>query len=79
MADQRPDWAALRAVFSRLPSASAEASSAAGEDRLAEVQDPEALARDLAEERAAIMEYEGGLSRKRAEALAYEAQGLKGP
>jgi hypothetical protein len=34
---------------------------------------------DLAEERAAILEFEAGLTRARAEALAYRAQGLPPP
>lgn len=34
---------------------------------------------DSAEERAAILEFEGGLTRARAEALAYRAQGLQPP
>ena len=34
---------------------------------------------DLAEERAAILEFEGGLKRAWAEALAYRAQGLPPP
>jgi len=37
------------------------------------------LALELAEERAAIMEHDGGLTRRRAEALAYQAHGLKPP
>lgn len=38
-----------------------------------------ALRLDLARERAAIMEYEGGLLRKAAEACAYRAHGLLPP
>lgn len=34
---------------------------------------------DLAEERAAILEFDGGMTRARAEALAYRAHGLPPP
>lgn len=71
MADSGPDWEALGRVFAALPSASAELSHAP--------DDGDALARELAEERAAIMEYDGGLARELAERLAYQAQGLQPP
>jgi hypothetical protein len=53
------DWAALHKVF-------ASPAPCAEDDHL-----PRWLALDLAEERAAIMEYCGGLSRKEAEAYAF--------
>lgn len=62
-----PDWAALGRVFgglTRTPSA-AEARAEAEE-----------LARDLAEERAAILEFCAGMPRAEAERRAYEAHGL---
>lgn len=63
MADEESGWAAqLRKVFSDL-SEESEAS------RCARVGDMD-LARDLAEERAAIIEFDAGLSRERAEELA---------
>ena len=72
MAEARPSWAdRLRGVFERLPGATAQPPSAA--------LDEDELARDLAEERAAIMEYEGGLSRARAEDLAFARHGLRPP
>ncbi len=72
MAEKRPDWSErMRNVFDRLPGASAQPSSA--------LVDGAELARDLAEERAAIMEFEGGLPRDRAEALAYMRHGLAPP
>jgi predicted trehalose synthase len=65
MDDAAPEWAErMRRVFSTLP------------DKALEYAD---LARDLAEERAAIMEYSGGLPRAKAEALAYRAHGLVPP
>jgi hypothetical protein len=65
MAESVPDWAErMRRVFSALPD---------------EALEHAALARDLAEERAAIMEYSGGLPRAKAEALAYKAHGLLPP
>lgn len=81
MPKQGPDWAALGRVFSRLgkspeapPSAAGPPSSAADDWR----NDLE-LARDLAEERAAIMEFDGGLSRAEAEARAFAAYDLQPP
>lgn len=71
MADSGPDWEALGRVFAALPSASAEPSHAP--------DDGDTLARELAEERSAIMEYDGGLARELAETLAYQAQGLQPP
>lgn len=72
MAEARPSWAdRLRGVFERLPGATAQRPSAA--------LDADELARDLAEERAAIMEYEGGLPRAQAEALAFSRYGLPPP
>ncbi len=72
MGDNRPEWSdQLRRVFANLDGASAQPPSApeGGAD----------LARDLAEERAAIMEYDGGLPRARAEAEAYRRHGLVPP
>lgn len=57
--NSRLDWSRLRRVF---------AARVAMPQQL-DVADP-ALAWDLAEERAAIMEYEGGLTRNDAEQLA---------
>ncbi|MFB9150185.1 hypothetical protein [Roseovarius ramblicola] len=56
-----PDWSALAGVFGGLRQT---------EDRA------KALARDLAEERAAILEYEGGFSRREAEAAASDTWGV---
>ena len=72
MAEARPGWAdRLRGVFERLPSATPHPPShTVGADE---------LANDLAEERAAIMEYEGGLTGAHAEAKAYAAHGLPPP
>lgn len=55
------DWAALRRVFAGL-------SPSTGDE------DDPALALDLAEERAAIMEYDGGLSREQADAYAFRGR-----
>ena len=72
MAKARASWAdRLRGVFERLPGAAVQPPSAA--------LDADEVARDLAEERAAIMEYEGGLPRARAEALAFSRHGLHPP
>lgn len=72
MAENRPDWSErMRGVFERLPGASAPSPSAPN--------DGDELARDLAEERAAILEFDGGLPRERAEALAYMRLGLVPP
>lgn len=72
MADKRPEWLdRMRRVFENLPSANAQPPSMA--------EDEAALARDLAEERAAIMEYDGGLPRAQAEAEAYRRHGLAPP
>jgi hypothetical protein len=54
----RVDWQGLRTLFERYRE---------GDDPDAD----EALLLDLAEERAAIMEYDGGLPREKAEALAF--------
>lgn len=72
MADPRPDWSdRLRRVFAAPPSATVPPPAAAAD--LAE------LARDLAEERAAIMEYDADVPRARAEALAFGQHGLPLP
>lgn len=72
MVEKRPDWSErMRGVFDRLPSAATQPPPAP--------DDRAELARDLAEERAAIMEFDGGLPRDRAEALAYMRQGLVPP
>ncbi|RJE85452.1 hypothetical protein [Paracoccus onubensis] len=56
MTERAPDWDGLRKLFARLRQEQA-------------AYDPD-LARDLAEERAAIMEFDGGLDRREAEARA---------
>ena len=72
MAENRPDWyIRMRRVFQSLPGASDPSPSAPN--------DGDQLARDLAEERAAILEFDGGLPRDRAEALAYMRNGLVPP
>lgn len=72
MAEKQPDWSErLRGVFERLPGAATQLSSAS--------VDGAELAGDLAEERAAIMEFDGGLPRDRAEAMAYMRHGLVPP
>lgn len=71
MADRGPDWAALGRVFAALSGGPAEPAPGA--------EEADAPARELAEERAAIMEYDAGVSRERAEALAYRAHGLPPP
>ncbi|WP_313533944.1 hypothetical protein [Haematobacter sp.] len=69
MPEPGPDWAALGRVFAALPNAQATASPS--------LQDDDALlTHELAEERAAIMEYDGGLPRAQAETLARRAHGL---
>lgn len=74
-----PNWTALGRVFAGLGAASpAEPNATLPADLTGPTSDPE-LAREAAEERAAIMEYDGGLSRRAAEAQAYRAQGLKPP
>jgi len=67
------DWAALEAVYaaSAAPMAQRPSLADATATHLAAL-----TAWDAAEERAAIMEYDGGLSRKEAEALAFS--GVKG-
>lgn len=71
MVERGPDWAALGRVFAALPGGSAEPAHG--------LEETDALARELAEERAAILEYDAGLSRAQAEALAYRAHGLPPP
>lgn len=67
MVDKGDGWKVrMRRVFDALPVASGTATDAA-------------LAHDLAEERAAILEYDCGLPRHKAEALAYRAHGLEPP
>lgn len=77
MSDAKTDWDALGRVFAgpaRQPSAEQgrECRAASYETAQAETvwADPE-LAMDLAEERAAIMEYDGRVSRAKAEAYAF--------
>jgi|688.fasta_scaffold196354_1 hypothetical protein len=73
MAEKRPDWSErLRGIFAGLPGQSAAQPPSAPDD-------PAGLARDLAEERAAIMQFDGGLPRDQAEALAFRQHGLKPP
>jgi hypothetical protein len=72
MAEKRLDWSErMRGVFEMLPGASAPPPSAP--------DDEGERARDLAEERAAIMEFDGGMPREKAEALAYMRHGLVPP
>ena len=85
-----PDWEGLRRAFAA-PARAAEAPTTAMGASAPPSAPPiacalvqgkeqaEALRRDLAEERAAVMEYEAGLPRLRAEALAYKAHGLQPP
>lgn len=84
-----PDWEALRRAYQRPPQG--QGTHEAGQGRAGPSCPPsampegisrapdQALARDLAEERAAIMEFCGGLPRAEAEARAYRAYGLKPP
>ncbi|MDO5704921.1 MAG: hypothetical protein Q4G49_07590 [Paracoccus sp. (in: a-proteobacteria)] len=62
MADGDTDWAALQRIFAGLDPA----------PTAPEVMTPE-LARDLAEERVAILEYCAGLDRSEAERIAFRA------
>jgi len=75
MSDAKPDWEALGRVFAGLalhrPSAEGTREcSGTAFDCDGAWADPE-LALDLAEERAAIMEYDGRVSRAKAEAYAF--------
>jgi hypothetical protein len=73
MAEKRPEWSErLRGIFAVLPGQSAAQPPSATDDSAV-------LAPDLAEERAAIMQFDGGLPRDQAEALAYRQHGLKPP
>lgn len=70
-----PDWEALRRAYAPALGGGAGSAGVGSAPDPAQppsaAQDRAALALDLAEERAAIMEYCGGLSRKEAEALAF--------
>ena len=67
-------WVALRRAYAPAPRPEVTASP------VCTLSDLDfATPRDLAEERAAIMEYSGGLPRADAEALAYKAHGLPLP
>lgn len=75
---RKPDWAALGALFDQAPPAPATAPPSAHEDGTAiyNVERlPKWLVRDLMQERAAIREYCGGMTREEAEALTL--QGLR--
>ncbi len=67
-------WEALRRAYAPAPRPEVTASPVGALPEL-----DLATRLDLAEERAAIMEYSGGLSRADAEALAYKAHGLPLP
>ncbi|MDI3336399.1 hypothetical protein QKW60_08280 [Defluviimonas aestuarii] len=77
MTERGPDWAALRRVFARLSPTSGEVPSAVSPGAVGATDKDKALARDLAEERAAIMEYDGGMSRTEAEAHARKVYGVR--
>lgn len=61
----KPDWAALRRLWADMPSADAPSRAQPPPD------DPD-TARDVAEERAAILEFEAGLDRAEAERIAFQ-------
>lgn len=66
----KTDWAALRRLFASLPSAE-------GPSRAQPPPDDAETARDRAEERAAILEFEAGMSRADAERIAFQGLGQK--
>lgn len=75
---RKPDWAALGALFDQAPPAPATAPPSAHEDGTSVYNGerlPKWLVRDLMQERAAIREYCGGMTREEAEALTL--QGLR--
>lgn len=87
MADAaKPNWEGLWRAYECAPGAvltlpggvvyAAQSGTPSAEKLSGEVA---ALRHDLAEERAAIMEYDGGLPRKNAEAAAFKAHGLPLP
>jgi hypothetical protein len=78
-----PDWDALRAVFAS-PAQGAQAGAGqvvplqlAQRPINAPIGPDMPLAQDLAEERAAILEYDAGLPRQEAEARAGKAHGVR--
>lgn len=73
MADGKGDWDALRRVFSNLDAPDLPSAPSSGADH---VPNDSELARDLAIERAAILEHCAGLSRREAEKRACEYFGL---
>ncbi|MDV7270832.1 hypothetical protein RYZ20_07945 [Thioclava sp. A2] len=69
---RKPDWQALGALFDQTPPAPATAPPSTNEDGTAVYNGerlPKWLVRDLMQERAAIREYGGGMTREEAEAL----------
>lgn len=75
---RKPDWQTLGALFGQAPPAPAKAPPSAPEDGTAVYNGerlPKWLVRDLMQERAAIREYCGGVTREEAEALTL--QGLQ--
>lgn len=68
---RKPDWQALGAFFDQAPPAPGTAPPSAHEDDTAVYNGerlPKWLASDLMQERAAIMEFDGGLTKQEAEA-----------
>lgn len=75
---RKPDWQALDALFDQAPPAPASTPHSADGDGTAVYNGdrlPKWLVRDLMQERAAIREYCGGVTREEAEALTL--QGLQ--
>ena len=75
---RKPDWQALGALFDQAPPAPATVPPSAAEDGRAVYNGerlPKWLVRDLMQERAAIREYCGGMTREKSEALTL--QGLQ--
>lgn len=75
---KKPDWQALSALFDQAPPAPATAPPSAPEDGTAVYNGerlPKWLASDLMQERAAILEFDAGMSREEAQALTL--QGLQ--
>ncbi len=75
---RKPDWAALGALFDQTPSAPATAPPSAAKDGTAVYNGerlPKWLVSDLMQERAAILEFDAGMTREEAEALTL--QGLQ--
>lgn len=75
---RKPDWQALGALFDQAPLAPTTEPPSAHDDGTAVYNGerwPKWLVSDLMQERAAIMEFDGGLTREEAEALTL--QGLQ--